>query len=40
MRQLLTSAAEWAAKKGMNSFLSVTHGTTEPAKFLEMWVHA
>lgn len=29
---------EWAAQKGMNSFLSVTHGTNEPAKFLEMCV--
>ncbi|KAF8892853.1 cytosol aminopeptidase family, catalytic domain-containing protein [Mucidula mucida] len=26
----------WAEKKGMNSFLSVTHGTSEPAKFLEI----
>ncbi|KAH8825577.1 leucine aminopeptidase, partial [Flagelloscypha sp. PMI_526] len=27
---------EWAAEKGMNTFLSVTHGTSEPAKFLEI----
>ncbi|KAF9028210.1 leucine aminopeptidase [Rhodocollybia butyracea] len=26
----------WAEKKGMNTFLSVTHGTNEPAKFLEI----
>ncbi|KAF6747036.1 cytosol aminopeptidase family, catalytic domain-containing protein [Ephemerocybe angulata] len=26
----------WAAEKGMNVFLSVTHGTSEPAKFLEI----
>ncbi|KAE9391610.1 leucine aminopeptidase [Gymnopus androsaceus JB14] len=26
----------WAASKGMNTFLSVTHGTSEPAKFLEI----
>jgi len=26
----------WAAKKNMNTFLSVTHGTSEPAKFLEI----
>jgi aminopeptidase len=26
----------WAAEKGMNTFLSVTHGTSEPAKFLEV----
>ncbi|KAJ4474784.1 cytosol aminopeptidase family, catalytic domain-containing protein [Lentinula lateritia] len=27
---------DWAASKGMNTFLSVTHGTNEPAKFLEI----
>ncbi|KAI0364795.1 hypothetical protein BV20DRAFT_955555 [Pilatotrama ljubarskyi] len=27
---------EWAEKKGMNTFLSVTKGTSEPAKFLEI----
>ncbi|KAJ3507952.1 hypothetical protein NLJ89_g6018 [Agrocybe chaxingu] len=27
----------WAAEKNMNVFLSVTHGTSEPAKFLEMY---
>ncbi|KIY65934.1 hypothetical protein CYLTODRAFT_423874 [Cylindrobasidium torrendii FP15055 ss-10] len=27
---------EWAEKKNMNTFLSVTHGTSEPAKFLEI----
>lgn len=32
------TATEWAAEKGMNSFLSVTHGTSEPAKLLEMYV--
>ncbi|PPR06255.1 hypothetical protein CVT24_000927 [Panaeolus cyanescens] len=26
----------WAAEKNMNVFLSVTHGTSEPAKFLEI----
>jgi len=26
----------WAAEKNMNTFLSVTHGTSEPAKFLEI----
>jgi len=26
----------WAAEQGMNVFLSVTHGTSEPAKFLEI----
>ncbi|KZO91083.1 putative cytosol aminopeptidase [Calocera viscosa TUFC12733] len=26
----------WAEKKGMRTFLSVTHGTEEPAKFLEV----
>jgi len=26
----------WAASKNMNTFLSVTHGTSEPAKFLEI----
>jgi aminopeptidase len=26
----------WAKEKGMNSFLSVTNGTNEPAKFLEI----
>ncbi|TFY74906.1 hypothetical protein EWM64_g9107 [Hericium alpestre] len=26
----------WAAEKGMNTFLSVTKGTNEPAKFLEI----
>ncbi|KAF6741388.1 hypothetical protein DFP72DRAFT_1084096 [Ephemerocybe angulata] len=26
----------WGAEKGMNVFLSVTHGTSEPAKFLEI----
>ncbi|KAF8167170.1 leucine aminopeptidase [Crassisporium funariophilum] len=26
----------WAAQKNMNTFLSVTHGTSEPAKFLEI----
>ncbi|KAA1472837.1 leucine aminopeptidase [Dentipellis sp. KUC8613] len=26
----------WAAEKGMNTFLSVTKGTSEPAKFLEI----
>jgi cytosol aminopeptidase len=31
-----SSCAEWAKQKGMNSFLSVTHGSAEPAKFLEM----
>ncbi|THH09685.1 hypothetical protein EW146_g8613 [Bondarzewia mesenterica] len=28
----------WAAEQGMNTFLSVTKGTSEPAKFLEMFV--
>ncbi|KDR86030.1 hypothetical protein GALMADRAFT_132641 [Galerina marginata CBS 339.88] len=29
----------WAAEKNMNVFLSVTHGTSEPAKFLEIHYH-
>lgn len=29
---------EWAAEKGMRTFLSVAAGTSEPAKFLEMCV--
>ncbi|KAI0770877.1 cytosol aminopeptidase family, catalytic domain-containing protein [Trametes elegans] len=28
--------ADWAAQKGMNTFLSVAKGTSEPAKFLEI----
>ncbi|KAF5348443.1 hypothetical protein D9757_012785 [Collybiopsis confluens] len=27
---------DWAASRGLNTFLSVTHGTDEPAKFLEI----
>lgn len=29
-------STEWAEEKGMNTFLSVTHGSDEPAKLLEM----
>ncbi|KAI0048288.1 hypothetical protein FA95DRAFT_1491191 [Auriscalpium vulgare] len=34
--QVIVRDEEWAAEKGMNSFLSVTKGTSEPAKFLEI----
>ncbi|GJE89429.1 leucyl aminopeptidase family protein [Phanerochaete sordida] len=34
--EIIVRDAEWAAKKGMNSFISVTRGTSQPAKFLEI----
>ncbi|KAI9067062.1 Zn-dependent exopeptidase [Trametes sanguinea] len=34
--EVIVRDAEWAAQKGMNTFLSVTKGTSEPAKFLEI----
>ncbi|KAI0665071.1 cytosol aminopeptidase family, catalytic domain-containing protein [Cubamyces menziesii] len=34
--EIIVRDTEWAAKKGMNTFLSVTKGTSEPAKFLEI----
>ncbi|KAF8635936.1 hypothetical protein AX15_000107 [Amanita polypyramis BW_CC] len=34
--KIVVHDAEWATEKGMNTFLSVTHGTSEPAKFLEI----
>ncbi|KAF5340180.1 hypothetical protein D9758_014992 [Tetrapyrgos nigripes] len=34
--ELIVRDTAWAAEKGMNTFLSVTHGTSEPAKFLEI----
>ncbi|KAI0311992.1 leucine aminopeptidase [Amylostereum chailletii] len=34
--QITVYDEEWAAEKGMNTFLSVTKGTSEPAKFLEI----
>lgn len=34
----LIPSTEWAKQKGMNSFLAVTYGSTQPAKFLEMCV--
>ncbi|KAF8630945.1 hypothetical protein AX17_005302 [Amanita inopinata Kibby_2008] len=37
--KIVVHDTEWAAEKGMNTFLSVTHGTSEPAKFLEMQVY-
>ncbi|KAH9040065.1 cytosol aminopeptidase family, catalytic domain-containing protein [Lactarius pseudohatsudake] len=34
--QITVHDEEWAAEKGMRTFLSVTKGTSEPAKFLEI----
>jgi len=34
--QITVRDEEWAAEKGMRTFLSVTKGTSEPAKFLEI----
>ncbi|EIM81157.1 leucine aminopeptidase [Stereum hirsutum FP-91666 SS1] len=34
--EVIVRDEEWAAEKGMNTFLSVTKGTDEPAKFLEI----
>ncbi|KAI0305497.1 hypothetical protein B0F90DRAFT_1808746 [Multifurca ochricompacta] len=34
--QIFVHDEEWAAEKGMRTFLSVTKGTSEPAKFLEI----
>ncbi|KAI0638717.1 cytosol aminopeptidase family, catalytic domain-containing protein [Trametes polyzona] len=33
---IIVRDTKWAAEKGMNTFLSVTKGTSEPAKFLEI----
>ncbi|KAI0066202.1 hypothetical protein BV25DRAFT_1912978 [Artomyces pyxidatus] len=37
--EIIVRDEEWAAEKGMNTFLSVTKGTSEPAKFLEIHYH-
>ncbi|KAI0816824.1 cytosol aminopeptidase family, catalytic domain-containing protein [Trametes gibbosa] len=34
--EVIVREPAWAAEKGMNTFLSVTKGTSEPAKFLEI----
>ncbi|KAF9255019.1 hypothetical protein L218DRAFT_383627 [Marasmius fiardii PR-910] len=34
--KIIVRDTKWAESKGMNTFLSVTHGTDEPAKFLEI----
>ncbi|OJT15649.1 Cytosol aminopeptidase [Trametes pubescens] len=34
--EIVVRDTAWAAEKGMNTFLSVTKGTSEPAKFLEI----
>ncbi|KAG8996867.1 hypothetical protein FRB94_007997 [Tulasnella sp. JGI-2019a] len=34
--EILVRDEAWAKEKNMNTFLSVTHGTNEPAKFLEI----
>ncbi|KAF9461961.1 leucine aminopeptidase [Collybia nuda] len=34
--EIIVRDEAWAAKKNMNTFLSVTHGTSEPAKILEI----
>ncbi|KAL0952074.1 hypothetical protein HGRIS_008710 [Hohenbuehelia grisea] len=34
--EIIVRDEAWAEEKGMRTFLSVTHGTTEPAKFLEI----
>ncbi|RXW19728.1 hypothetical protein EST38_g6122 [Candolleomyces aberdarensis] len=34
--EIIVHDEAWAEEKGMNTFLSVTHGTSEPAKFLEI----
>ncbi|KAL0567710.1 hypothetical protein V5O48_014282 [Marasmius crinis-equi] len=34
--ELIVRDEKWAEGKGMNTFLSVTHGTNEPAKLLEI----
>ncbi|EKM60163.1 uncharacterized protein PHACADRAFT_85243 [Phanerochaete carnosa HHB-10118-sp] len=34
--EIIVRDTEWAAQKSMNSFLSVTHGSAQPAKFLEI----
>jgi aminopeptidase len=34
--EIIVRDAAWAKEKNMNTFLSVTHGTDEPAKFLEI----
>ncbi|KAI0001370.1 leucine aminopeptidase [Russula compacta] len=37
--QITVHDEEWAAEKGMRTFLSVTKGTSEPAKLLEIYYH-
>jgi len=37
--EIIVRDEAWAAEKNMNTFLSVTHGTSEPAKFLEIHYH-
>ncbi|KAL1749280.1 cytosol aminopeptidase family, catalytic domain-containing protein [Schizophyllum fasciatum] len=34
--EIIARDASWAESKGMNAFLSVTHGSAQPAKFLEI----
>ncbi|ESK96453.1 leucine aminopeptidase [Moniliophthora roreri MCA 2997] len=34
--EIIVRDEKWAEEKGMRTFLSVTHGTNEPAKFLEI----
>ncbi|KAJ8085173.1 hypothetical protein PM082_003959 [Marasmius tenuissimus] len=34
--EIIVRDEKWAEEKGMNTFLSVTHGTNEPAKLLEI----
>ncbi|THU84241.1 leucine aminopeptidase [Dendrothele bispora CBS 962.96] len=34
--EIIVRDTKWAEEKGMNTFLSVTHGSSEPAKFLEI----
>jgi aminopeptidase len=34
--KIVVQDTDWASEKGMNTFLSVTHGSSEPAKFLEI----
>ncbi|KAL0567709.1 hypothetical protein V5O48_014281, partial [Marasmius crinis-equi] len=34
--EIIVRDEKWAEEKGMNTFLSVTHGTDEPAKLLEI----
>lgn len=34
--EIIVRDAAWAESKGMNAFLSVTHGSAQPAKFMEI----